>query len=211
MPKRLASIAAILFAAALSCAAPASSNPVPAGTSEAVVTLDPAQTRIDFTLPGSVHTTRGTFHLQSGSMSVDPRSGKASGKIIVDASSADSGDSLRDARMKGSILEVGRYPDIVFVPESATGKLDAQGAFQGSVTGTLYLHGGSHQISMETQGQVEGDRMTATARFAVPYVEWGMEDPSMLFLKVSKSVDLKVVTAGHVTWIPGASVSSGTF
>lgn len=176
-----------------------------------MITLDPAATRIDFTLPGSIHATHGIFRLRSGSLTLDPRNGKAGGKIIVDASSGDSGNSMRDARMKDSILEASRYPDIIFVPETAAGQLDAQGAFHGSVMGTFYLHGASHEISMDTQGRIEGEHVTATAHFVVPYVEWVMEDPSMLFLQVSKSVELEVTTAGHVTWIPGASGPSRQF
>lgn len=204
MHKRCAFVAVLAFAAALSRARPACADAIPAGITQAVITLDPTLTRVDFTLPGSIHTTRGTFRLQSGTIAVDPQTGTAGGKIIVDASSGDSGDSLRDARMTGNILEAARYPEIIFAPEAASGHVDPQGAFDGIITGTLYLHGGHHPISMQTQGRVEGDHVNATANFTVPYVEWGMEDPSMLFLTVAKSVDLKITAAGHVTWIPAA-------
>lgn len=60
---------------------------------------------------------------------------------------------------------------------------------------------------MDAQGRVEGGRVIATAHFAVPYVQWGLKDPSMLFLTVSKSVDIEITAAGLVTWIRGAAAS----
>lgn len=141
-------LAALVLAYPLAWASPrcAGADPVPSGTKEAIVTLDPAQTRIDFTLPGALHTTHGSFRLQSGTISVHPRSGKAGGKIVVDAASGDTGNSMRDARMKDNILEVGPYPEIVFVPKTAIGHLDPQGVFHGQLNGTLSLHGGSHDL-----------------------------------------------------------------
>jgi len=54
---------------------------------EAVVTLDPAATKIDFTLGATLHTVHGTFKLKSGEIRFDPATGKASGAVIVDATS----------------------------------------------------------------------------------------------------------------------------
>ena len=56
------------------------------------VTLNPAQTKIAWTLGGTMHDVHGTFTLKSGAVKFDPRSGDASGGIIVDATSGESGN-----------------------------------------------------------------------------------------------------------------------
>ncbi|WP_423959501.1 hypothetical protein [Candidatus Binatus sp.] len=38
---------------------------------------------------------------------------------------------------------------------------------------------------------------------AVPYVDWGMKDPSVLFLTVAKQVEIDVATEGRITWPRG--------
>jgi hypothetical protein len=45
---------------------------------------------------------------------------------------------------------------------------------------------------------VQNDLVTATTTFAVPYVAWGMKDPSNLVLRVDKTVDVRVVLTGTV-------------
>jgi polyisoprenoid-binding protein YceI len=78
------------------------------------VTFDPAQTSVDFTLADVLHTVHGAFTLRSGVIHFDPETGKASGSLVVDAGSGDSGGGARDRRMHKNILESGRYPEIVF-------------------------------------------------------------------------------------------------
>src|SRR5947208_1158519 len=77
-----------------------------------VIQLDPAHTVIDFMLPGYLHTTNGRMALKSGSIFINPATGKANGELLVDAASEDSGEALRDAITKHAVLEVDRYPEI---------------------------------------------------------------------------------------------------
>ena len=39
---------------------------------------------------------------------------------------------------------------------------------------------------------------TAKGKFVVPYVDWGMKDPSNFLFKVNKSVEIDVEASGHV-------------
>ena len=76
---------------------------------ESVVQLDTAQTNtIDFSLNDVLHKVHGIFRLKNGTIRFDPYTGKASGAIIVDATSGDSGNGSRDGRMHREILESGR-------------------------------------------------------------------------------------------------------
>ena len=39
---------------------------------------------------------------------------------------------------------------------------------------------------------------TAASHFAVPYVKWGMKNPSTFILRVDQSVDIEVQASGAV-------------
>jgi len=160
--------------------------------------LDSSKTLIEFRLPGSLHTTHGTFKLERGTIIADPATGKAGGSIVIDARSGDTGIGARDNDMRESVLEAQRYPEIAFDPQHFTLELRGEGQFQATVQGVLTLHGGKHDVALTAQGQLVGDNLTATAHFSVPYVEWGMKDPSVLFLTVAKKVDIDIATSGII-------------
>ena len=50
---------------------------------ETVLTLDPAQSRVHWTVDSTLHTVHGTFGLTRGMVQLDPETGKASGEVIV--------------------------------------------------------------------------------------------------------------------------------
>jgi len=82
------------------------------------VALDPAQTKIEWTLTATLHTVHGTFKLRSGNLSFDQNTHNANGEFVVDATSGDSGNTSRDRNMNKEVLESKRYPEITFVPKS---------------------------------------------------------------------------------------------
>jgi len=167
--------------------------------------MSPANTRVEFRLGGALHTTHGEFHLRHGIIKADPATGNAEGSVVVDAASGESGDSLRDNRMKDSVLEAQAYPQITFSLQHIDGHLGDEGNFQAKLEGVLMLHGGQHQIVIETQGKLIDDDLVATAHFSIPYVEWGLKDPSVLFLTVAKEVDIDIAMTGHITWLGAAA------
>src|SRR6201982_1411891 len=58
---------------------------------ESIFALDPSKSTIEFTLGASLHTVHGTFKLKRGEIRFDPSKGTASGAIVVDALSGESG------------------------------------------------------------------------------------------------------------------------
>jgi hypothetical protein len=70
-----------------------------------VFTVDPSKSTVEFTLGASLHTVHGTFKLKSGEIHFDPAKGTASGAIVVDALSGESGNEGRDKKMHQEILE----------------------------------------------------------------------------------------------------------
>ncbi len=160
--------------------------------------FDPAQTRVEWTLGDVLHTVHGTFKLKRGSLRFDPATGNASGELVVDASSGESGSGARDRRMQKNVLESQKYPDIVFRPQHVDGKVAPQGPSQVQVRGMFEIHGASHDVTVPAQVQISGDRMTADLTFPVPYVKWGLKNPSTLFLRVDEKVDIRIRAAAEI-------------
>ncbi|MFQ5349388.1 MAG: hypothetical protein ACE5EG_02970, partial [Thermoanaerobaculia bacterium] len=44
----------------------------------------------------------------------------------------------------------------------------------------------------------DGDEVTATASLEVPYVAWGMKNPSKRLLRVSKEVAVEIAAVGRI-------------
>ena len=160
------------------------------------VTLDPVRTKIEWTLGATLHTVEGTFKLKGGAISFDPQTGNAGGEIVVDATSAQSGNNSRDSKMHKDVLESARYPEITFFPKHVTGKLNANGASNLQVQGVFHIHGADHDSTLSMSIQTGAGEVTATSGFSIPYQAWGMKNPSTLFLKVDNTVQMKVAAAG---------------
>ncbi|HMF75735.1 MAG TPA: YceI family protein [Bryobacteraceae bacterium] len=162
------------------------------------VDLDPARTQITFILTAALHTVHGTFQLKQGQLSFDPSTGAISGDLAVDAASGDSGSGTRDKRMTKEVLEAQRYPDIRFTPAKVAGPVSLSNASTVEVTGSFLIHGQAHEITIPMQVQMSQKEITATGKFTVPYVQWGMKNPSNFLLKVSDKVEINLTAAGHV-------------
>jgi polyisoprenoid-binding protein YceI len=161
------------------------------------VTLDPAQTKIAWTLGATMHDVHGTFKLKSGVVKFDPKSGEASGEIVVDATSGESGNHDRDADMHNKVLESKRYPEITFAPRRVMGSLAEQGKSNLQVQGAFTIHGANHDFTLPMTIEKTGDTITASTSFVVPYQDWGMKNPSKTFLHVESKVDVSVSAAGR--------------
>jgi polyisoprenoid-binding protein YceI len=201
--QRRAIILTWVLAAIIGWPAPGRASTATPDSGTARIVMDPARTTIAFKLDTVAHTVHGTFHLKTAAITVAPRTGRASGEIIIDAGSGQSGNRMRDSRMRNSILEVSKYPEITFVPQRAEleGAPRGQPALAARLIGALAIHGSSHQLTLPLLITRHGDDFTVNTRFVIPYVAWGMEDPSMLFLSASKQVEIDVTGFGHISWI----------
>src|SRR5262249_8047782 len=120
--------------------------------------------------------------------------GKASGELVVDASSGESGSPARDKRMNGSILESAKYPEITFRPDRIEGKVAPEGKSEVHVHGLFAIHGVEHEILVPATVDANGGRYNVIAAFEIPYVKWGMKNPSTLMLRVSDKVEITIET-----------------
>jgi polyisoprenoid-binding protein YceI len=158
------------------------------------VTLDPARTEVHFTLPAFLHTVHGSFKLIHGSLEFDPATGKASGSIVLDTRSGETGNADRDKTMHATVLESEKYPTITFTVNQVTGALPNV-----NLQGVVNLHGADHALTIPVHAEQTGGQFTATATFDIPYVAWGLKNPSNALLHVKDTVALQITAAGTLT------------
>ena len=191
-------VLAVLALALFPAAAAPQPQPNAAPDSEIVLTLDPAQSTVHWTVDTTLHPVHGTFTLKSGMVHFDPETGKAGGEIVVFATSGASGNSSRDARMHKEILETSRYPEVIFRPTEVEGRVGQAGASDVRLNGVLSIHGADHDLTTLVHAELTGDRWKGTSRFEVPYVKWGIKNPSNFLLKVKPVVTVELEMFGEV-------------
>jgi polyisoprenoid-binding protein YceI len=101
-------------------------------------------------------------------------------------------DSLRDAQSKLSardiakvegqtrgpeVLDAKQFPKVVFKAEGAevVQPPGADGAFRGTLTGSLTLHGQTRPLRVEVTGRIAGDRLEASATAVFKQSDFGMK------------------------------------
>ena len=136
------------------------------------------------------------IHLKNGAVHFDPDSGKAGGEIVVFATSGDSGNSSRDEKMHKEVLESAKYPDVVFHPTQVEGKVARTGNSDVKLRGTFVIHGAEHELIVPVQAELVAEQWKGTAKFEVPFIKWGLKDPSNWLLKVKPIVQVEVEMAG---------------
>lgn len=52
---------------------------------------------------------------------------------------------------------------------------------------------------MPMQVHIDNGAVTAKTHFIVPYVKWGLKDPSIFRLKVAKEVEIDLTLTGKLT------------
>jgi polyisoprenoid-binding protein YceI len=189
---------AIFVAAGSSLTQTASKPGTQSSISEIVLTLDPVQSQVHWTLNSTLHTVHGTFSVKSGIVHFNPDTGTAGGEIVVHAASGQSGNASRDKRMHKEILETAQFPDVIFRPTHVDGKVSRSGASDVKVDGTMSIHGATHDVSAQVHAELAGDRWIGTGTFKVPYVQWGIKDPSNFLLKAEPAVTVEVEMSGKI-------------
>ena len=163
-----------------------------------VMVLDPAASKVSFVLDATTHDVEGILALRSGRIAFDPATGAASGEIAIDLKSAATGNKTRDHTMHEKVLETGKWPVAVFRAEKLRGAVAPAGVSQVTLDGTLSFHGADHKLSLPAKVEAGNGRLKAETELSIPYVEWGLHDPSVMFLRVEKVVTVKVQAEGRL-------------
>jgi polyisoprenoid-binding protein YceI len=170
----------------------------PARAQDFSVQIDPAQSKVEYSLSSTVHTVHGTFAVKNGSLHYDPSSGQMSGTIVVDATSGQSGNNSRDTRMHREILESAKFPEIVFLPAKLTGAVAPDGVSKVEVSGRFRLHGQEHDVTFPMEVKANGKNLDITTHMDIPYVKWGLKNPSNFLLHVSETVSIEIQARGNL-------------
>jgi len=161
--------------------------------------LDPKATFITFTFGATLHTVDGGLQAKHGTVKIDTETGAASGWIVLDATSANTGNGRRDRKMHEKILESRRFPDIVFDIQKIGGKINRTGRSELQLEGILDFHGDRRFLSLPVVAKTEGNHVTATGSLLIPYVQWGLKDPSFFLLRVEKEVRVTIKASGRLS------------
>lgn len=164
--------------------------------------LDPSASQVAFTLDTTFHEVHGTMALTGGTIRFDPDTGEASGEITVDARKAETGNEGRDRKMHAVVLETALYPTIVFHPRRVEGTLIDPGRSELRLTGGMILHGAEHPMTVIAVVTSGNGALDGEVRFPIPYVEWGLKDPSILVARAAKTVEITV--RAHGRWDDGS-------
>ena len=162
-----------------------------------VVNSDASEVKI--TLKTTHELVNGAFHIQSGSIEFDRGTPKMLGSVVVLAGSGKTGNDSRDKKMNKDNLKVEQYATVSFEPKTYTGALALTGDSNLQVTGIFTLLGTPHEITIPILVHLEGTTATAKAHFVIPYVQWGLKNPSFLIWKADDDVAIDLSLAGRLS------------
>ncbi len=161
--------------------------------------VNPDASEVMMTLNTSHEVVNGTFHIQSGRIEFDREAPRMSGSVIVLAGSGKTGNDSRDKKMNRDILEVEQHATVSFEPKTYAGAIAPSGESTIQVTGIFTLLGTPHEITVPIQVHLEEGSATAKAHFAVPYVDWGLKNPSFLIWKAENDVAIDLHLVGTIS------------
>ncbi|HEX4320079.1 MAG TPA: YceI family protein [Acidobacteriaceae bacterium] len=161
--------------------------------------VNPDASEIKITLKTTRELVNGTFHVQSGSIEFDRSTPKMSGSVVVLAGSGKTGNGSRDKKMNKDILKVEQHATVSFEPKSYAGTIAPSGDSTIQVAGIFTLLGTPHEITIPILVHLESTTAAVKAHFVVPYVQWGLKNPSFLIWKADNNVAIDLSLAGRLS------------
>jgi polyisoprenoid-binding protein YceI len=161
--------------------------------------LNSTGNEVKMTLNTTHEVVNGTFQIQSGSIGFDQSTSKMSGSVVVAAGSGKTGNDSRDKKMNKDILVVDQHAAVSFEPKSYVGVIEAAGDSTIQVTGIFTLLGTPHEITIPMVVHFDGTEATVKAHFVVPYVQWGLKNPSFLIWKAEPDVAIDLFLNGRLS------------
>jgi polyisoprenoid-binding protein YceI len=125
---------------------------------------------------------RGVVHLDSQ----DPSHSDV--HLEIDAAAlnvTDKGDppadvpKVQQVMVSNQVLDVGRYPTILFQSTNVAIKVQTATTLNLTVTGQLTLHNVTRSVTVPVSGQLGGSELTATGRFLLNQTDYGIKPVSV--------------------------------
>ncbi len=187
MRSRSGALLGLVAAAAIGAAQPAARS----------MPIDSARSELRFTISRPGETIDGQAHAFSGEVRFDPGHPEADGSVTltVRADSLDTGNRVRDHKMRGSHLEVERFPAIGFRSTSihfseAGGAAPAAGGMprRALVEGIVTLHGVDRSILFPAMIRYDNDSLAAEGEFAIRLTDHAIAIPRFLWIVLDDEV-----------------------
>jgi YceI-like domain len=161
--------------------------------------VNPDASEVKIKLNTTHEVVNGTFRVQSGSINFDRTASNISGTVIVAAGSGKTGNDSRDKKMNKGILKVDQFATVSFAPKTYNGTIAASGDSTIQVSGVFTLLGTAHDLTIPMQIHIDGSKATAKGQFIVPYVQWGLKNPSFMIWKADNDVAIDLNLVGQVS------------
>ncbi len=160
--------------------------------------LDADASRATFTLGSTLHTVHGEVPITRGTLRFDPDGGDASGEVVLDARGAVTGNRKRDKKMHNDVLRSSEFPELVFHLTRVEGRLPIDGTGELRLIGSLVLLDEAHDIVIPAEVSRTGAGIAGRGAVPIPYVAWGLEDPSVFVMRAAKEVQVELEVRGEL-------------
>jgi polyisoprenoid-binding protein YceI len=171
----------------------------PVSAQRQTYTIDPNASDVKMTLKTTHELVNGTFHVDSGAIEYDRKVSSISGTVVVAAGSAKTGNDSRDKKMNKDILKVQQYSNVIFTPKNYSGTIAPSGDSTIQVAGVITLLGTPHDVTVPMHLHMDGASCTAKTHFMIPYVQWGLKNPSFLIWKADNDVAIDLDLVGRLS------------
>ncbi len=157
--------------------------------------IDADKSTLTFSISRPGETIEGTARGFAGEVVFDPE-GPAAGDSVtlrVQAIALETGNRLRDRKMRSSHLEVDRFPEIVFrsktirVGETAAGGTGRRAL----VEGTLGLHGVERDLIVPATIRYDNEGLTAEGSVDLTYTDYAIPIPRFLWLVMDDVIHIR--------------------
>ncbi|HUN60249.1 MAG TPA: YceI family protein [Candidatus Binataceae bacterium] len=141
-------------------------------------------------------TTTGTFEIITGEVDGDPDNLAATGhvSIVIDATTYNSGNDMRDRHVIHSALQTFNFTAISFESTRIEDiKVETPGALgTATVVGNLTLHGVTREMSLPVNLSMSPDGIfEARGEITFDYTDFAITPPSLFFVPAGKNVDVE--------------------